>query len=41
MITQPKIIILSLVCAVFVGKNFYSIYGKDFLHPKVLEADLN
>jgi hypothetical protein len=40
MITQPKIMILSLLCAAFVNKHFYGIFREDFLHTKVLEADL-
>jgi len=41
MVTRPKIMILSLVCAGFMGKYFYGVLGEEFFHTKILVADLN
>jgi len=41
MVTRPKIMILSLVCAVFMGKYFFDVLGEEFLHTKILVADVN
>ena len=41
MVTRPKITILSLVCAVFMNKYIHDVLGEEFLHTKIVVADLN
>ena len=41
MVTKPKIMIISLLCAVFMDKHFYINLGEEFLYTKILGADLN
>jgi len=41
MVTRPKIMILLLVCAVFMGKYLYNVLGEELLHREILVADLN
>jgi hypothetical protein len=41
MVTRLKIMILSLVCAAFMGKYFYNVLGEELLHTNILVADLN
>jgi len=41
MVTRPKIMILSLVRAVFIGEYFYDVLGEELSHTKILVTDLS
>jgi len=40
MVTEPKIMIILLACAITLEEYFRDVFGEEMLHTKILVADL-